>query len=65
MERKLKDLTVREHIAIEVLPMLIASSNAETIEEICKEAVEIADTLLKTLNNENPSRHRRNNLREC
>jgi hypothetical protein len=44
--------------------MLIATSNAETIEDICKEAVDIADTLLKTLNNENLSRHRRNNLRE-
>jgi len=64
MERRLKDLTIREHIAIEIMPMLIATSNAETIEDICKEAVDIADTLLKTLNNENPSRHRRNNLRE-
>jgi hypothetical protein len=64
MERRLKDLTIREHIAIEIMPMLIATSNAETIEDICKEAVDIADTLLKTLNNENLSRHRRNNLRE-
>jgi oligoribonuclease (3'-5' exoribonuclease) len=64
MERKLKDLTIREHIAIEVLSTLIATSNAETIEEICEEAVFIADTLLKTINNENLSRHRRNNLRE-
>lgn len=64
MERRLKDLTIREHIAIEIMPMLIATSNTETIEDICKEAVDIADTLLKTLNNENLSRHRRNNLRE-
>ena len=60
MERKLtpglkaKDLSVREHVAIQVLPMLLATANnADTTQEICDEAVRIADELIKSLNDEN------------
>lgn len=60
MERKLtsglkaKDLSVREHVAIQVLPMLLATANnADSTKEICDEAVRIADELIKSLNDEN------------
>jgi hypothetical protein len=59
MERKLnkikaKDLGIREHIAIQVLPMLLATaSEMDEPEDICKEAVEIAELLIKTLGDEN------------
>jgi len=65
MERRLKfkDVTVRDYVAIQVLPILIATaSDMETHEEICDEAVRIADMLMKKLNNEYIRRHRRNNL---
>lgn len=65
MERRLKfkDVTVRDYVAIQVLPMLIATaSDMETHEEICDEAVRIADILMKKLNNEYIRRHRRNDL---
>lgn len=59
MERKLtpslkaKDLSIRQHIAIQVLPMLLATATEfDEPEDICKEAVSIADMLIKTLNNE-------------
>jgi hypothetical protein len=57
MERKLtaglktKDLNVREHIAIQVLPILLATAaDCDDPKEICKEAVSIAETLIETLN---------------
>lgn len=58
MERKLnkkaKDLNLREHISIQVLPMLLATAtDFDEPEEICKEAVEIADLLIKVLSDEN------------
>lgn len=65
MERRLKfkDVTVRDYVAIQVLPILIATaSDMETHEEICDEAVRIADMLMKKLNNEYIRRHRRNDL---
>jgi hypothetical protein len=53
MERKLtkkeKDLSIREHFAIQVLPMLIATSSEEDAEDVCRQAVEIADLLIKVL----------------
>ena len=56
MERKLtkkvKDLSVREHFAIQVLPMLIATSSEEEPEDVCRQAVEIADLLIKVLRDE-------------
>ena len=59
MERKLtpglkaKDLSVREHVAIQILPMLLATANdADSTQVICDEAVRIADELIKSLNNE-------------
>lgn len=51
---KAKDLSVREHIAIQVLPMLLATANdADSTQEVCDEAVRITDELIKSLNNEN------------
>lgn len=56
MERKLtkkvKDLSVREHFAIQILPMLIGTSSEEEPEEVCRQAVEIADLLIKVLRDE-------------
>lgn len=53
MERKLtkkaKDLSIREHFAIQALPMLIATSSEEDAEDVCRQAVEIADLLIKVL----------------
>lgn len=64
MERKLsvttkaKDLNVREHIAIQVLPMLLATAfDGDSPEDICAEAVSIAEMLIEKLNDENLRRH--------
>lgn len=64
MERKLtfntkaKDLGVREHIAIQVLPMLLATAfDGDSPEDICSEAVSIAEMLIEKLNDENLRRH--------
>jgi hypothetical protein len=64
MERKLtintkaKDLNVREHIAIQVLPMLLATAfDGDSPEDICSEAVNIAEMLMEKLNNENLRRY--------
>lgn len=69
MERKLtanlkaKDLNLREHIAIQVLPMLLATANNhDTTQAICDEAVLIADELIKSLSNEDLRGHRRDDL---
>lgn len=68
MERKLnpslkaKDLTVREHIAIQVLPILIATANdSDDPSEICDEAIIIANLLIDKLNG-NFRGHRRDDL---
>ncbi len=64
MERKLtkstkaKDLNVREHIAIQVLPMLLATAfDGDSPDDICAEAVSIAEMLIEKLNDENLRRH--------
>ncbi len=64
MERKLtattkaKDLNVREHVAIQVLPMLLATAfDGDSPEDICSEAVSIAEMLIEKLNDENLRRH--------
>ena len=68
MERRLtnlkaKDLSVREHIAIQVLPMLLATaSDRDSTQDICDEAVLIADELIKSLSNEDIRRYRRDDL---
>jgi hypothetical protein len=67
MERRLKlkakDLSVRDHIAIQVLPILLATStDQDSPDEVCDEAIRIADILEKKLNSEYIRRHRRNDL---
>lgn len=68
MERRLgnlkaKDLSVREHIAIQVLPMLLATaSDKDSTQLICDEAVLIADELIKSLSNEDLRGYRRDDL---
>ena len=67
MERKLnkkaKDLNLREHIAIQVLPMLLATaSDKDSTQLICDEAVLIADELIKSLSNEDIRGYRRNDM---
>lgn len=67
MERRLKlkakDLSVRDHIAIQVLPILLATATDQDYpDEVCDEAIRIADILEKKLNSEYIRRHRRNDL---
>lgn len=67
MERRLKlkakDLSVRDHIAIQVLPILLATATDQDLpDEVCDEAIRIADILEKKLNSEYIRRHRRNDL---
>jgi hypothetical protein len=67
MERRLKlkakDLSVRDHIAIQVLPILLATStDQDSPDEVCDEAIRIADILEKKLNSEYIRRYRRNDL---
>ena len=67
MERRLKlkakDLSVRDHIAIQVLPILLATAaDQDSPDEVCDEAIRIADILEKKLNSEYIRRHRRNDL---
>lgn len=67
MERRLKikakDLSVRDHIAIQVLPILLATATDEdSPDEVCDEAIRIAEILEKKLNSEYIRRHRRNDL---
>jgi len=66
MERRLnkaKDLSVRDHIAIQVLPMLLATAtDNNSPDEICDEAIRIAELLVKKLNSEHIRRHRRDDL---
>jgi hypothetical protein len=67
MERRLKlkakDLSVRDHIAIQVLPILLATAtDKDSPDEVCDEAIRIADILEKKLNSEYIRRHRRNDL---
>jgi hypothetical protein len=59
MERKLtpslkaKDLTVREHIAINLLPMMLATaSDLDDPKDVCDEAISIANLLIERLNDE-------------
>lgn len=66
MERRLnkaKDLSVRDYIAIQVLPMLLATAtDNDSPDEICDEAIRIAELLVKKLNSEHIRRHRRDDL---
>lgn len=69
MERRLKlkakDLSVRDHIAIQVLPILLATATAtdqDSPDKVCDEAIRIADILEKKLNSEYIRRYRRNDL---
>ena len=67
MERRLKlkakDLSVRDHIAIQVLPILLATeTDQDSPDEVCDEDIRIADILEKKLNSEYIRRHRRNDL---
>jgi len=59
MERKLtpslkaKDLTVREHIAINLLPMMLATAaDSDDPGDVCDEAISIANLLIEKLNDE-------------
>lgn len=67
MERRLKlkakDLSVRDHIAIQVLPILLATTtDQDSPDEVCDEAIRIAEILEKKLNSEHIRRYRRNDL---
>ena len=67
MERRLKlkakDLSVRDHIAIQVLPILLATTtDRDSPDEVCDEAIRIAEILEKKLNSEHIRRYRRNDL---
>lgn len=65
MERRLKfkDISVRDYVAIQVLPILLATATeVETHEEVCDEAIKIAELMLKKLGSEHIRRYRRNNL---